>query len=25
MSTTRHTDPLAFLEDEVAVLRERHL
>ena len=25
MSTTRRTDPLAFLEDEVAALRERHL
>jgi glycine C-acetyltransferase len=25
MSTTRRTDPLAFLDDEVAALKERHL
>jgi glycine C-acetyltransferase len=25
MSTSRHADPLAFLDDEVAALRERHL
>jgi glycine C-acetyltransferase len=25
MSTTSHTDPLAFLDDEVAALKERHL